>query len=174
MTQTWNYDFLVAGDPEELYRLLRPASVLRESVQTTSHQETRWRATFVVLASAEMDDLIEWECGVEASEEAATGRVETYDGVRSIVLMNSTPSYRIAISGRAVGLNGYPKPPAAPDLQEYGFVLAEPPAPRRGYTNRMERETSWTYSYVGTRGVGATAAAAIVAAMERPARAEFY
>ncbi len=174
MTQTWAYDFVVAGDPEELYRMLRPAAVLRESVATTSHQEIRWRATFVVLASAEMDDLLGWECDVETSEEAATGRVETYDGVRSIVLMNSTPVYRIVISGRAVGLHSYPKPPPAPDLQAYGFVLAEPPAPRRTYRSRLERETSWAYSFVGTRGVGATAAAAIVSAMARPAHAEFY
>jgi hypothetical protein len=176
LTLTTSCDFLVLGDMEEVVKMIRPAGVgvfiIRESVEKTVHQERRLRARFTVLQSADQNGLLEWESSVELQHEDPVARAVPYDGVRVELVYDLAAPRHLIITGRAVGLGRYVKEPSVPVIK--GYQLAEPPTVRLSKRLRYECETTWSYSLVGTAGLGNNEARALTDALARPSKPVFY
>lgn len=175
---THAFDAAVFGDPAAVEALIRPAiaatgRIVRESFETVGGKAKRVRASYTVLASnAAGGVLLEWTAGLEVMGDGPPVRAVNYEGMRTVLLHTVATEYRVKVSGRAVGVGRFVKPPdvEAPD----GYHLAAPPTRRVTQANRHECETSWSYEFVGVAGVSLSALAGLLPKLAPPAEPQAF
>jgi len=116
---------------------------LRENYEVTYHPERRVRGEFASLASASMNDLLDWEMALECNEPTSVLKSWAVPGGKPVIYRLPVEPSTYVETGRAVGRGKYPRPPAALSSR----MSAAPKVTYRRI-NDVERETSWVRTYM--------------------------
>jgi hypothetical protein len=173
-TTEWTFDLLVDGDPVSLLQTLRPdGTILAESYDLEFIKENRLRASFTKLESADNNGLLDWNVEMKVQDETVPHEGIEYPFGNPVVLVGQAPLYRITLSGTAIGQGKWVKPPVKP----YGQGGKTGESEKLGEIsfkslNEVEKQTSWTFTFVFAEHPVLNAAA--LAVLNRPSKPEFY
>lgn len=125
---------------ENRHTALRAAGGLRSaSIATTKYKTESARGDFEILGNRDGDDVLELTETISHSRSGPLLREVRYPGTTPVIVQDEQSGYSYEQSGRAVGLQEYPQPPAYSFDSDY---LADPPEITLTRNNDNEFETS--------------------------------
>lgn len=151
-TTVFEYDLtLSSGDWNALLTSLRPDpaanKIIRESANYSSIRQSRLRASFTILSSADGTTLLNYSRTVVITNPADNYEEFSYPGADPIAVLKPKTLPRLSDSGSATGLGVFPNKPA-PLLEDF----AQPPVYRLVDVSNYEKQISWDVEQLATDG----------------------